>query len=257
MQGRIVFMGLLSLSCISVVLAQENFFTLLEKGNAYYEKFENRRAAELYQRAYTLRPNDFKVLERLVRAYHDYGLDLVAKNEKKAATVSLAKAVAYAEELEIKYPNRAETYFYLAATNGSLARLTWGKTKVRMGKAVEQHCRRAIDLDSSFALAHAVLGVFYREVASLNPFERAFAKLFFGGVPKGSKEEAIRSLTRAVELDPELNMAHYELAVTYDQVGQQEKAIEHMQIVVNLAPQTSQDRRNQLLAEQHLERHRR
>jgi tetratricopeptide (TPR) repeat protein len=249
-RSRVAAVGLLSIVCAAS--AQEDFDAVFAAADAHFARFENRLAAELYKRASALRPDDFHALEMAVRAHHDYALDLVADQDEKGARNTLNQAVVYAREMEVKFPSRAETYFYLAATNGSLARFEGGRAKVEIARNVERNCKRAIELNSSFALAHAVLGVFYREVAGLNVLQKTFAKLFFGGVPEGSNEDALRSLRRAVELDPQLVFARFELAVTYGAVGDAQAANENLQRVVQLRPQTSQDVRNQAIAGQML-----
>jgi len=59
-----------------------------------------------------------------------------------------------------------------------------------------------------------VLGVWNREVAELSGFLRFFAKVLYGGVPKGSLEAALDHLGKARALQPNVIPHHVELGIT-------------------------------------------
>lgn len=92
---------------------------------------------------------------------------------------------------------------------------------------MEQYARKAIQLNPRLARAYAVLGIFYREVAGLNWFERAFASTLAYGLPEATYEDSEKMLLKAIELDPSSLFAHYQLALTYEKTGRldQERAI--------------------------------
>ncbi|GIV59609.1 tetratricopeptide repeat protein [Rhodocaloribacter litoris] len=227
---------------------------LLSRGDALYRRFDHAAALDAYRSAYARAPESFDVLLRLARTHNDLAQDLLAAGSKQAAEEHFVQAVAFAEQLREHHPERPETYFFLAATNGNLARFRGGKEKVRIGRAVETYARKAIELDSTYALPYVALGIFYREVSELSWVQRTFAKVLFGDVPSGSKEDAVAMLQRALALDSTLVIAHYELAMTYLAMDRASLAIPHLRRVLALPPFTSQDRRNrekarQLLAE--------
>ena len=153
-----------------------------------------------------------------------------------------------------KFPDRPETYFHLSAAYGNLALFKGGKSKVKIGRDVEQYAKKAIELDSTYAPAYVALGLFYREVSDLNWVQRSFAKVLFGGVPKGSKEDAVAMLERAIALDPNFSLAHFELAITLEKMGRKEEAIPHLRKVIELPPATTQDVRNKEIARELLEK---
>jgi tetratricopeptide (TPR) repeat protein len=242
---RRAFLFLLLLVAATTTRAQDTYEALIAAGNEHYEAFENREALAAYEQAHTLQPDSFEVLALLARTYNDYGRDRLAENQRDAAEKSFETAVSYAEMLKSTYPDRAETYFLLAASYGNLALFKGGKGKVETGRAVEAYSKKAVEIDSTFALPYVVLGIFYREVASLNWLERTAANALFGGVPDGSKAQALDMIQRAIELDPDLNFAHYEMARTYESMDEQAKAAEHYRKVIELPPYTSEDARHQ------------
>ena len=243
MKSLLLTLGSLLTAWVAGTAAQEDFGAVIARADRHFLQFENRQASSLYQRALELRPEDFRALEMAIRAHHDLGLDLAAASDNEGARSALSLAATYAKRMEVRYPERAETYFYLAATSGSRARFEGGQEKVRLARDVERNCKRAITLNATYALPHAVLGVFYRELAALSFIERAAAWLL-GGVPRGGIEEAVEFLSRAVELDSKLSFAWFELAVTQVARGESQAAEASFLRVTQLPAQTSQDVRN-------------
>lgn len=223
----------------------QSLAALRAEGDQAYAAFDNLRALGAYERALRLAPTDFTLLINLTRASNDLAQDLMTAGRKQQAEARFEQAVGYAEALKRHHPNRAETYFFLAATYGNLALFKGGKEKVQLGRDVETYCKRAIQLDPRYPLSYVALGIFYREVSDLNWVQRTFANALFGGVPSGTKQDAIRNFNRALELDPTLSVAHYEIAKTYEALGQRDRAVTHYRKVVELRPANTQDRRNQ------------
>jgi tetratricopeptide (TPR) repeat protein len=223
----------------------QDLAALKAEGSRGYAAFDNPRALAAYERALRLAPTDFDLLISITRVANDLAQDLMTAGQKSQAEQRFQQAVGYAEALKRHHPSRVETYFFLAATYGNLALFKGGKEKVQLGRDVETYCKRAIQLNPRYALSYVALGIFYREVSDLNWVQRTFANALFGGVPSGTKQDAIRNFTRALELDPALSVAHYEIAKTYEALGQREQAATHYRRVVELRPANTQDRRNQ------------
>ena len=54
--------------------------------------------------------------------------------------------------------------------------------------------------------------------------KRALAGVIYGGLPKGSLEEAERDMKKAIELDPDRVMNYIELGRIYQQMGRKDDA---------------------------------
>lgn len=91
-----------------------------------------------------------------------------------------------------------------------------------------------------------MLGVLNRELATLNPFLKAFARTFFGRLPEASLERSAAHLERAVKLAPQITAARYELALTYLELDRESAAIEALRTVLTMEPQ---ERLDQVLQE--------
>ncbi len=218
--------------------------TLINEGDSLYRAFDNEAALARYEQAAATNPGDFPILIRMIRTLNDRTKDLLAKQEKRQAETLMNRAVALVDTMEARFPDRRETYFFLAATYGTFALFKGGKQKVRLGRNVERYARRSIEIDSTYALPYIALGIFNREVAGLNWIQRTFAKILFGGVPHGSREDAVAYFQHAIRLDPSINLAHFELAQTYHAMKRDEEAVRELELVIRLAPYTTQDLRN-------------
>ncbi|MEM1096516.1 MAG: hypothetical protein AAGJ10_18100 [Bacteroidota bacterium] len=226
----------------------------LARGDAAYAQFDNASAIDAYLDAYRADATDFGALTRLARTYGDLAQDHLANDQRNTAKETFETAIRYADELLAHYPNRAEAYFFQAATRGNLALFAGGKKKVEIGRDVEANIQRALEINPNYALAYLAYGMFKREVAELSWVQRNVARLLFGDVPSGTKEEAADLLRQAIEHNPALTRAHFELAVTLERMGHKEDAIEVMQAVLALPDINTEDQRNRERATMLLDR---
>jgi len=216
------------ISCVleSRVLGAEQILNYINTGDEYYSKFDNINALNNYKEAYNLDPNSFEILMKLTRAYNDVGEDYKEQGSAEAEGYFI-KAFEHSEIMKELFPERGETYFFMAATRGNLALFKGGRDKVKLGRDVEKYARKAIELKPDYGEPHVALGVYYREVANLNWFLKKFAKAFFGGLPEGTNEDSLKMLLKAEELIPESVYVQYELGKTYKEIGNKEKMKEH------------------------------
>jgi tetratricopeptide (TPR) repeat protein len=112
----------------------------------------------------------------------------------------------------------------LAVCHGKLAVYSDTRTKVRYSRLVKEEAERALALDPGYAWAHHILGRWHHEVASLGTTARWAVRLFYGGLPDASPEEAVRHLERAVALEPDELNHHLELGFAYAAAKRQPEA---------------------------------
>jgi tetratricopeptide (TPR) repeat protein len=231
-------------------LFAEDYQAFLEKGDEYYQNFDNSGALAEYEKAYELAPEEFEVLMRLTRSCNNVGEDL----DSKESEPYFEKAVEYAELMLEKFPDKVETYYYLSVSYGNLALFAGGKTKVKLSRNVKINAEKAIELDPQRPEPYVVLGIYYREIANLNRVLKAFAKVFFGGLPGGTNEDAEQSLLKAIELKPTYINAHFQLAKTYEKMKEKEKAIANYEKILELPQDDHQDDAIKTKAEERLEK---
>lgn len=194
--------------------------TFLQAGDAYHAKFENAKALEEYKKAHEADPENFEATLKMIRAYVDTGEDIDSKESEKYYIAGSEAAQAMIK----RFPDRAESYYYLALANGKLAGLRGGKEKVKLSRSIEVNASKAAKINPDLYRPHLLLGVYYREIANLSWFLKTFAKAFFGGLPDGTNEDAERELKKSLELDDKVIRTWYELGVTYEVMGNKEES---------------------------------
>lgn len=240
-----LFMLLLGLPLVTQAQDNTTFDEFIADGDRVYDMLQNEAAITRYKEAHALQPTDFGVLWRLSRTYNDIAQDQNALGDKKAAEQNFVLASAYADTLIAYFPDQREGYFHKAAAVGNLALFKGGKEKVRYGQDVEYYCKKALEIDPDYTLALVAYGIFQKEVASLSWVLRRFAKLLFGGLPDASFEEAASLLERAIENDPSITIAYYELGQVYRKLGRKDDARSVLEKSLMLAPKNTEDVRNQ------------
>lgn len=247
--GRIALLTVILSQGVKAGISGE-YLTFLALGDEYYARFDNKRAYEEYMRAYALAPTEFETLVRMVRIHNDIGRSMLWRND--SAEVWYEEALEYAESLLDRYPDRAESHFWLALAQGSLVPFRSVREKLNIGKFVIRHAQKAIELDSTFVPPYVLLGILYREAARLKWYERFVANVVFGGSLPGTIEDSRRVLERAVALDSTDIFAHVELGRTHRFLGNQETAAEFFRRAMALEPRSQREANEQRMAERFL-----
>jgi hypothetical protein len=206
---------------LSVVAGANPTADLLQEAQAAEARLDSKRALALYQQADAAQPGNAFILQKIAKQYSD----LVPDQKTDEAKRDLAtRALDYARRSYALEPTNAVYALSLAICHGHLAVVGDVRTKVEYSRLIKEEAELALRLDPQYAWAHHLLGRWHHEVASLGATARFFVKLFYGGIPPASKDEAISHLLRATELEPgELN--HWlELGFAYAAVGRQPEA---------------------------------
>jgi len=96
---------------------------------------------------------------------------------------------------------------------------------VKYANLVEENARKSISMNGNNFLPYLIMGIYYRELASLNWIERAFANAFFGNLPSGSYEDSERYLKKALSIEPNMIVAFFHLSRTYGKMGRKNEEI--------------------------------
>ncbi|WPD25051.1 MAG: hypothetical protein SD837_10905 [Candidatus Electrothrix scaldis] len=193
----------------------------MKQGDIFYRQFNNRNALASYKKALETQPKNFDCLSKVVRAYNDVGEDLSSDESEPY----YEQAVQYAEKLQQMFPDKAQSYYQLAVSYGNLALLRGSKEKVKLSGSVEKNVRKAIAMNPDYADAYVVLGIYYKEVASLNGFLKTFARIFFGDLPEGTFEDALKAFHKAITLKTtRLVYTYFLIGHTYESMDEPEKA---------------------------------
>jgi len=194
---------------------------LLRDALAAEARFDSKTALDLFLQADAARPNDPTILQKIARQYSDLDFDTPDLTEKKRLCTA---ALAYAKRSVALAPKDPVNVLSLAICYGKLGTYSDTRTKLEYSRLVKDHADQALALDPHYDYAHHVLGRWHYEVATLGFATRFIVKLIYGGLPNASTAEAVRHLTRATELSPQLPSHRVELAFALLADGQRDAA---------------------------------
>ena len=220
---RTTLLALAILATPLCVRGDDDFASLVRKGDAFDAQLKTKEALEVYLQAEKLQPNDADVLHKIAKQ-HGESMDDFAESDKAPRKVAAQKSLDYAKRSVAADARNATAHLALAVAYGRLAPLLDNKTKIAYSKLVKEEVDKAIALDGKNDLAYHVLGAWNFELANLNPILRAIAKVIYGELPAASNQDAVKAFRKAIELNPKRVGNHIELGRTYAEMGQKDLA---------------------------------
>jgi tetratricopeptide (TPR) repeat protein len=109
------------------------------------------------------------------------------------------QAYAAAKTSVAAAPNSSNEHLWLAIAAGRLGLIASTKERIELSKVVKDHAERAIALDAKNGQAYMVLGAWHFYVADLSWVQKNAAKIFYGGLPPASYQEAVNNLTKSLK----------------------------------------------------------
>ena len=236
----------------AVSLAQADF-DYLSEGDMYHAKFDNFNAAASYEKALKDSPNSYLALSKLTLACNDAGEELLDLKNRNEAQGYIERAVNAADTMQKKFPDSALTYTYLALSYGNIAMFKGGKEKIKYAFKVKLNAEKAIQMNPHDVFPYIIMGIYYREAARLNWFEKIFAKSFLGGVPEGTFEESKQMFYKALSIDPNIIIAYYHLSKTFRYMDDNKDELYCLDKVIQLPTRNFRDKYAKIKADKRLE----
>lgn len=177
----------------------------------------------------------------LVRQADQYGRLISTTQEAARKKAYGEQALALARQAVDANPRSANAQVMLAISYGRLARLLDHKTQISYASLIRDHAEKALALDPDNEAACHVLGAWNYEMANLNPILRTIAQGLYGKLPSGSNAEAIRYLTRAVELNPRRVGSRVDLGLALAAAGEKAQAREQFLAALALPDRDGED----------------
>jgi tetratricopeptide (TPR) repeat protein len=224
---------------------------LLEAGAQAEGRHEPETALGFYRQAAAIQPDNPFVLQKIAQQISDamfLGTDPTIGRER------VEEALRYAHRAVELDPSSAVNRLSLAILYGRLAGLSGVSEKVQYARLVRRYADEAHALDPDYAWACHILARWHLEMASLGSAKRALAAMLFGGLPKASREEGLRLLERAVELEPDALAHRVELGIAYERLGRLAQAREQWEMSLSLPSVAIYDEPARLRAREELAR---
>jgi len=211
---------------------------MVEADEDVEKHFEAEKALEKYLEILSLDSLNYEALWKVSHVYRILGehLPITTDEQKEKKLRRFQEAARYADQAVAVKPQGAEAYVQRAAANSHLAMFKniWKFSSLM--NDVRDDCQKAIELDPRNAEAYHLFG---RAHLKLSERMKLFRWLF--GVSWGNKEDAIWNLEKAIQLQPEVSVYHFELARAYFAKKKYDKAQDHLSIVLSLASRNGQE----------------
>ncbi|MEO7523599.1 MAG: hypothetical protein ABIT58_05855 [Ferruginibacter sp.] len=152
-------------------------------------------------------------------------------------------AIIYANTALKLYPHSEQANVAMAIAVGRTILKKSGKEKVAIIKEIKEYADVALKINPRNFKAWYIIGKWNYEIYNLSALERAWAKIFYGGVPDASLKNAIVAYERSRAINPGLALNYVELARAYHKNNETPKAIMLLKTVLTLPVQTEDDPR--------------
>ncbi len=196
----------------------------MQKGDVLDKQLRAAEALEHYLPAEKEEPKNAELLTRIARQYRHLMADASSRSEK----LRLGKiALNYSERAAALAPNDSDAQLSVGISLGKMLPILETKEQVAASPRIKSSAEKAIQLNPRNDLAWHILGRWHRVIADISPVKRALAPLIYGRLPKGTNEEAVKALQKALAINPRRLMHHIELGRAYAQMGRTADAKRH------------------------------
>ena len=216
---------------------------LIKAGDEAQAQRNDAKALESFLAAVKLEPGNYEALWKASSAMVDVG-DLIDVKEKGGLDKQkkyYQDAADLARKAVAVNPNDTNGHFQLSAALGMYALGLGNKEKIAMSKEIKAEIEKAIELDPMNDGAYHALGRWHRTIADIGGAKRMFGSILYGKMPKGTNEEALTSLKKAIEIKPDYINHHLELGRTLLVVKNYAGAAAEFQKCLDLPETTSKD----------------
>ena len=209
----------------------------LQKEAERLEPTSEEKAFLKYQEILKIQPANINALCKSSELCSSIGRRQTNKEQKLDYFKAAQKFASQALHIN---PNSSDANFVMSVAMGRMALVLGGKEKIAAVDEIKKYAEISIKCDPNNYKPYHVLGRWHYEVSDLSGFERAFARLFYGGVPPASLKEAIYNYEKCRSLVPDLKVNYLELAKCYHRNNEKQKAIEMLNKAIRM-PDKMQD----------------
>jgi tetratricopeptide (TPR) repeat protein len=247
MYSRIFFYFVIIQIFLNFAFAQSKNISI-ELADKYFFQMDYDNAIEIYKTLSNQNPDDYEINWKLARVYVNYGE--VPGNEKKDYFENSKK---YAEKSIDVNPNCGGGYTFLAAAIGNLA--FWGvnSQKINSNWQMITFLNKSLNINPNDDIALSIYGSLERMLANVSWIEKTVAGLIYqNSLPSGSYENSVKYFKKAISIDQLLIRHHYELALTYLDMKEYQKAKEEFHNALKCPIRLKADHRRIELINKHL-----
>lgn len=228
-----------ALLLFSVQLFAQDVAVLMKEGQNLDRALKDDEAFQKYKQVLALDANNMPALIRCSELTAGIG---ARQTDKKAKKTYYDMAKEYADKALSINPNSADANYVRAIAAGKQTEVeTENKKIVANVKDIKVYADKALAINPNHGKANYVLGKWHYEMVSIGWAKKAALKVFFGGMPDATIEDAEKYMEKARTLEPYFVLDYLDLAKAYKYDNKPAKAIEVLNQLVKLPNRTADD----------------
>lgn len=222
-----------------MVLAAQDITELEQRADSLYEAFEEKQALELYNQILEEQPDHYEALWRSSFLYSRIGNRFEDEDDQEEY---FNRGIELAERALKVDSTDTQSNFVMSVAMGRKALISGARDRVAASRDIKKYADRTLKYDSTHAGAWHVLGRWNYKIANLSWMERAAANTLFGGIPgDASNEKAAEYIEKAIDLNDSNLLYYYDLATVYEEMGQDQQAINTCKSALDMPNLTPDD----------------
>jgi tetratricopeptide (TPR) repeat protein len=231
---RLLLIGLLTMPCAFSQSASE----WIRKGDAFEADGKTKEALEAYQKAEKTKPDDAALLVRIAKQYGDLMPSLAGAAKKEASL----KSLEYSRKAVAVNPKSSDSHLALALSLGKNTEFMGSRQKIEASREMKTAAETALRLNPKSDYAHHMLGRWHQEMAGIGGATRAIAEIIYGGVPKGTYDEALGHFKSARKINSRRLIHQIEYGRTLAMMGRGAEAKAEIQKGLDMPNREADDR---------------
>ncbi|MFM2198564.1 MAG: hypothetical protein RLZZ505_1996 [Verrucomicrobiota bacterium] len=190
------------------------------RGDALEAAGKTKDALAAYQEAEKKSPKDSEILVKIAKQYGDLMPSLGGAAKKEASF----KSLEYSRKAVAVNPKSSDSHLALALSLGKNTEFMGNRQKIEASREMKTAAETALRLNPKSDYAHHMLGRWHQEMAGIGGATRALAKIIYGGVPKGTYQEALGHFESARKINSRRLIHQIEYGRTLAMMGREAEA---------------------------------
>lgn len=228
--------------CMLCSWSNTNIEVLLKDAKSFDEQHKEELALKKFREVLQIAPDNLTAL--CGASINSVRVGNREKNDDKKREL-FEDGLSFAKKAISINSQSDEANFCMAAALGRKAESLGAKEKLSLAKEIKKYADKCVQINSSHAGGHHIIGRWHHRFSNLSFFEKAAANTLFGGIPNEvSVEKGLYHLKKACELKPTFILYLYDYAVALNDADKEEEALAILKKAVSLKSQTPDDSEN-------------
>ncbi|MBC7650394.1 MAG: hypothetical protein H7101_01440 [Deinococcales bacterium] len=218
--------------CSSVIAFAQDNNVLFKEAENLERGFKETEALNKYKQILTNDAVNIKALVKATELSCSIGNRIDDKNEKR---INYESGLAFAQRAIKADNNSAEANYAFAMASGKMTEVeTENKKIVTFVNDTKNYVEKALAKNANYGKANFVLGRWHYEMVTLSGLKKAAVKVFYGGLPEATLDNAILYMEKCKNLEPYYMINYYYLNKAYKENDKPAKQIEVLSKLIKL-----------------------